>query len=461
MEENEGTLSDIDLLSSDQIPFNNQKYDQFSKSFESNISAIEDVEHPPTPSQQNEHFFPGEKKKRNKEDLNKTPLPIFSCIYCSNEPISFGHLSRTIISEKYLINESVYDAALITKYITKDYTINDQNCMSIQLIVQENFEFLQKFYQKNQTLELFKSKINEIQSNYLYTSSLLKRVIQNINKKTEKKSININTRNNNHLNVISDIIPATNNNSSSLNFNSVSLGVNAALRQLNSIGLDSIVENMVNSEDDNDQEDFFNFLKFDLRRKISRNDINWDPKSFSIWDPEFDDDDTDKEEEKEYISTNNNNILSNNKKSLLSLSSFSSSLLYNSNNLVSELSNVSVPKPRVYISSYTKAKAPSKQSTQCESKICGSKETSFNLNSLLSFTSSSHNENLHYKKISAGSFKEKGRISFNKKAQEILDLINSREDEEKREIGHTKRRVNSIISYKKNFVSRGSHLRKK
>ena len=100
--------------------------------------------------------------------------------------------------------------------------------------------------------------------------------------------------------MISDIIPATNNNSSSLNFNSVSLGVNAALRQLNSIGLDSIVENMVNSEDDNDQEDFFNFLKFDLRRKISRNDINWDPKSFSIWDPEFDDDDTDKEEEKEF-----------------------------------------------------------------------------------------------------------------------------------------------------------------
>ena len=75
------------------------------------------------------------------------------------------------------------------------------------------------------------------------------------------------------------------------------------------------------------------------------------------------------------LQTYNNNILSNNKKSLLSLSSFSSSLLYNSNNLVSELSNVSVPKPRVYISSYTKAKAPSKQSTQCESKICGSKES--------------------------------------------------------------------------------------
>src|SRR5690348_10574562 len=49
------------------------------------------------------------KKKRKKEDLDETPLPIFDCIYCSNEKVVFDHMSREIISERFLYNTSHRD----------------------------------------------------------------------------------------------------------------------------------------------------------------------------------------------------------------------------------------------------------------------------------------------------------------------------------------------------------------
>ena len=77
----------------------------------SEISSIDINEPQITPTNNNNKFLkeiiPSEPnnnknkkhKKLNKEDLNNTPLPIFSCIYCSNENVSFSHLSREILSE--------------------------------------------------------------------------------------------------------------------------------------------------------------------------------------------------------------------------------------------------------------------------------------------------------------------------------------------------------------------------
>ena len=48
-------------------------------------------------------------KKIKKEDLDNIPLPIFECIYCSNEHVSFNHLSNEIISNKYLLQTSIWD----------------------------------------------------------------------------------------------------------------------------------------------------------------------------------------------------------------------------------------------------------------------------------------------------------------------------------------------------------------
>ena len=71
-------------------------------------------------------------KKIKKEELNNIPLPIFSCIFCCNETVSFKHLSNEIISDKYLFQTSIYDinqldfliSGKINKKINNDKLLN-------------------------------------------------------------------------------------------------------------------------------------------------------------------------------------------------------------------------------------------------------------------------------------------------------------------------------------------------
>jgi hypothetical protein len=44
-----------------------------------------------------------------------------------------------------------------------------------------------------------------------------------------------------------------------------------------------------NIEDSYEEENFFNFMRFDLKRKITKKDIEWEYKCYSIWDPELSD----------------------------------------------------------------------------------------------------------------------------------------------------------------------------
>lgn len=458
-------LNSLSISSSPSLDPSPHKDFNFSKSFESSISSISDSALPQTPSQK-EETAPSKKKKRNKEDLNKTPLPIFSCIYCSNESIAFDHLSRTIISDKYLISGSSFDIEFINDIIAHKKDKTNKVLMMTFDMIDMNTEYLKEVYDSKKIEDIFIKMKNKV---------TIDNIDVMINQKNKYKTQN--TSSSISLNINSDV---TNNNKSN-NAN------NIALKQLNSIGLDSIVENIDNSEDEDDQDDFFNFLKFDLRRKINRNDIEWDTKPFSIWDPSFSDD-SNSEVNEIFIEDKSNGVPSttnNNKKSVMSLSSFSSSIVDANNNIVSECSGVSCPKPKVYISAYSRAKSKGKnntsnsktimKSTQCESKVSNNNSSSFNLNSVLSFSSSYHND-LHYKKIDVSRnsiIKDKGRISFNKKAKDILDLINSNDDVDRG--CKTKRRMKSIVCYEysnrssrngnklygDNFLKRMSYLIKK
>jgi hypothetical protein len=49
------------------------------------------------------------KKIITTEDLNNTPLPIFECLYCTNQKIVFQHFINEILSNKYLLQTSIYD----------------------------------------------------------------------------------------------------------------------------------------------------------------------------------------------------------------------------------------------------------------------------------------------------------------------------------------------------------------
>ena len=68
-------------------------------------------------------IFPTKKKNKKKKkkkyinkkrfrDLNDTPLPIFSCIYCANEKISFNYLIHKKLFSKYGKSDSIYNSIL-------------------------------------------------------------------------------------------------------------------------------------------------------------------------------------------------------------------------------------------------------------------------------------------------------------------------------------------------------------
>ena len=100
------TLSDIELT---------EKKDEIN-SILSN-SKIEDLNNI-------KNIIPQKRKKLKKEELNNIPIPIFSCIYCSNEKISFNHMIQTILEKKYFLLTSIYDIRTINKLISNSNMAN-------------------------------------------------------------------------------------------------------------------------------------------------------------------------------------------------------------------------------------------------------------------------------------------------------------------------------------------------
>ena len=96
-------------------------------------------------------------KKRNKDELNLTPLPIFSCIYCSNDKIAFSHLSKVILSEKYLFQTSNYDIQELNKLINDSLIEKDTQDDKLIKIIIEYTEYLKKYYLFKNSFDFFNS----------------------------------------------------------------------------------------------------------------------------------------------------------------------------------------------------------------------------------------------------------------------------------------------------------------
>ena len=90
------------------------------------------------------------KKKLTKEDLNNTPLPVFSCIYCSNEKVAFNHFINERIYDKYFLQTSIYDMKLLDKIIKMNPIIDyyNKNPPLIETIIR-NSEFIRNYNDKN------------------------------------------------------------------------------------------------------------------------------------------------------------------------------------------------------------------------------------------------------------------------------------------------------------------------
>ena len=100
------------------------------------------------------------KKKLTKEDLNNIPLPIFSCIYCSNEKVAFNHLIKENIYNKFFLQTSIYDMKNLEEIIKINPIIDlyNKNPPLINLII-KNTEFIKHYYEKNELYNYFSSDI--------------------------------------------------------------------------------------------------------------------------------------------------------------------------------------------------------------------------------------------------------------------------------------------------------------
>ncbi len=110
------------------------------------------------------------KKSRKKIDLDKTPLPIFACIYCSNENVVFRHMSNEIISDKYLYNCSWFDLKNINIIVSNYFvyylnSINKEIKSLVNLIINYS-EYLNKFINIKNSKESLKKYAEENKENY-------------------------------------------------------------------------------------------------------------------------------------------------------------------------------------------------------------------------------------------------------------------------------------------------------
>lgn len=156
-------------------------------------------------------------KKLSKDDLKKIPLPIFNCIYCANETVTFDHMINEYLSKEYLQCVSCDDIKNVTSVIESDLCSFDRGhsiVNEMKKCVLDHSEYMLNFYNKSETD--YKSIISKIA------------VDKNVNiKKTEttKKS----------------------------------------------------------KEKDENDNNFCKFFKFDLSRKINKEDIQFEEEPFDIW----------------------------------------------------------------------------------------------------------------------------------------------------------------------------------
>ena len=333
-------------------------------------------------------------KKLTREELDNIPLPVFSCIYCSNLTIAVKHLSQEIITNKYLFQASIYDIEDINKLIIYQPLIDrDNKNEKLHDIIIKSTEYLFCSYIKENLQNFFSSKNyidicnNELNNNKKYFTqkieeSIVKKKkdfyfkgIKNIPKNSINNRCLFNSTNSliNNCNALSGFVESipvninnynynyitnknnnTNNSNLSLNFNSISLNNNEfgnlckdAHTNNNNL-LVSIVEHIENNNENQneleDKEEFMDLLELDeekeKEKKISKENISWDKKYYDIWNPDISDvEDNDNSE--------NNDFVDNYFK--CEVNDFKNNLLNNYNTNKKNSGNVFINKKRKFI----------------------------------------------------------------------------------------------------------------
>jgi len=266
------------------------------------------------------------KKKITKEDLNNIPLPIFSCIYCSNEKISFNHLITEIIYDKYFLQTSIYDMKSLDEIIKikTNLYINMRNSPLINLVIKST-EFIRHYYNKNELNKIFESKkIRKIyEENYnkaycvfirklKYKLMIKKRKDFSNNKTCQNKFFlfndyktsfqkqnnnssftndNLTTNKNSMTNTTGTLSPNIHS-SLSLNNNNNDNGNNINICFNYNNAMESIMEKIEKNEesDGESEEKFINTILGESNhstKRTEKNKISFENKYYDIWNPDI------------------------------------------------------------------------------------------------------------------------------------------------------------------------------
>ena len=266
------------------------------------------------------------KKKITKEDLNNIPLPIFSCIYCSNEEISFNHLITEIIYNKYFLQASIYDMKSLDEIIKikTNLYINMRNSPLINLVIKST-EFIRHYYNKNELNKIFESKkirkIYEENYNKAYCVFIRKLKYKLMIKKRKDFSNNKTCRNkfflfndyktsfqkqNNNSSFTNDNLTTNKNSmtnttgtlspnihsSLSLNNNNNDNGNNINICFNYNNAMESIMEKIEKNEesDGESEEKFINTILGESNhstKRTEKNKISFENKYYDIWNPDI------------------------------------------------------------------------------------------------------------------------------------------------------------------------------
>ena len=266
------------------------------------------------------------KKKIKKEELNNIPLPIFSCIFCCNEIVSFRHLSNEIISNKYLFQTSIYDIKQLDFLISGKINKKIDNDKLLDIIL-NNFENIKEFMNSDKINNFFKSKKFKTRCEYnklLIKNKFRTKFEEKVNKKKKdfyfkeikgNYKISKNSLNNkclfntnsliNNYSSLAGLIPKEselihnlaekqNNSITSSHLSNINIHGNMNKNEIGLIGKDNnkhYVENIVEKIDKNVESDIFDFLgENDLKRKINKKDIEWEDTYYDINNPIIKDD---------------------------------------------------------------------------------------------------------------------------------------------------------------------------
>ena len=266
------------------------------------------------------------KKKIKKEELNNIPLPIFSCIFCCNEIVSFRHLSNEIISNKYLFQTSIYDIKQLDFLISGKINKKTDNDKLLDIIL-NNYENIKEYINSDKINNFFKSKKFKTRCEYnklLIKNKFRTKFEEKVNKKKKDfyfkeikgtYKISKNSLNNkclfntnsliNNYSSLAGLIPKEselihnlaekqNNSITSSHLSNINIHGNMNKNEIGLIGKDNnkhYVENIVEKIDKNVESDIFDFLgENDLKRKINKKDIEWEDTYYDINNPIINDD---------------------------------------------------------------------------------------------------------------------------------------------------------------------------